>query len=164
MGPSQGKDELYVLTGYLDSAPAIYEADPDSPDGTVDVIDGPIFLTGQADDGQHALESCDGFTVLPDGHFLVNEQDGSPVYDEYDAGGHLIPESQGGKRFNLLTLFGFGTSTGVAVSPDGNSLYFITGAGSQQTLIKVNLATKQIEGQQQINSSNIEDIDVVILQ
>ena len=155
-----GKTELYALTGYINQTPIVYEIDPDSPDGTVTVIGSPISISGPADD-------CDGFTVLPNGDFLINDGDASPVYREYygsgQNAGHVRTQSQGGLYVDLSN-FGFNYGTGVTVSPDGNSLYFIAGIETlHQTLLLTDLFGN-LFGTQPISSSEIEDIDVVIPQ
>jgi hypothetical protein len=173
------KTELYALTGYPNLPPEVFEIDSDPTSQTYGkTLAGPFPLTGQADDGGHAAEDSDGFTVLPNGHFLVNEGDGSPVYDEYQIEGThavLIPQSSGGLRIDLRNYAGNGVNfshgTGVATSPDGQSLYFIADSTitAAPTLLQIRLSDSSLINSKQINNPNypdnsIEDIDVVILQ
>jgi len=164
-----GKTELYALTGYSSQSPKVYEVDPDSPNGTVTIIGSTsgISITGPS-------SACDGFAVLPDGNFLINDDDASPVYREYyssgnNAGQQRLP-ADGGQVIDLSPYItpppGLPpAATGVAVAPDG-SLYFATGGtyfGNFYTtaLIQTNLTTHAF-GQQSIGSDSIENIDVVI--
>jgi len=115
-----------------------------------------------------------GFTALPDGNFLINDGDASPVYREYyssgsNAGQQRLPAAGG----QLIDLSPYITppsglppaATGVAVAPDG-SLYFATGGTYLDilyttALIQTNLTTHSFS-QQSIGPDGIEDIDVVI--
>jgi hypothetical protein len=109
-----------------------------------------------------------GFAVLTNGDFLVNDYDGAdgnPVYREYygfnaptgKTPGTLV---QGGLQIDL-SVFGFSFPTGVTMSPDGNSLYFVTGIGTKyQTLVQTDLSGNLL-GTQPININSIENIAVV---
>jgi hypothetical protein len=167
--------ELYILTGYnrddnLSQPPEIFEIDANPNSQTYgEPIAGPFPLTGQADDGGHATNGSDGFAVLPNGGFLINEGDGSPVYDEYkikDSNAVLIPQSQGGLRINLSAQpFGYSQGTGVAVAPDGQSLYFIANINSPpQVLIHTDLTGGLIDSKSISIKANVEDIDIMIIQ
>src|SRR5579885_2625898 len=167
--------ELYILTGYnrddnLSQPPEIFEIDANPNSQTYgEPIAGPFPLTGQADDGGHATNGSDGFAVLPNGDFLINEGDGSPVYDEYkikDSNAVLIPQSQGGLRINLSAQpFGYSQGTGVAVAPDGQSLYFIANINSPpQVLIHTDLTGGLIDSKSISIKANVEDIDIMIIQ
>jgi hypothetical protein len=138
---------LYVFAGYPYSDPKVFSLNPTS--GAI--IAGPIAI------GSPASATSDGFTVLPNGHFFINQEDQSPIYNEYDSttgtkvtGGLLVD----------LRVYGFFRGTGVATAPDGNSLYFITDIDSTQTLVQTDLAG-QLMWFQAINSTVIEDIEVV---
>src|SRR5579885_1560290 len=166
--------ELYVMSGYnvidnLAQPPEITGIDP-NPNGTGTILTSSVVLTGRADDGGHASVGSDGFTVLPNGHFLVNEGDGSPVYDEYNASGVLIPKSSGGMQIKLQSYDpSFINARGVTT--DGRYLYFIVLANdssSSETLVQISLTNlTQFSSQPVINpnpgQNNIEDIDVMIL-
>jgi hypothetical protein len=109
-----------------------------------------------------------GFAVLTNGDFLVNDYDGadgSPIYREYygfnaPAGKTPGTRVQGGLQIDF-SIFGLFSGTGVKMSPDGNSLYFVTGIGTKyQTLVQTDLAGNLL-GTQPINSFNTENIAVV---
>jgi hypothetical protein len=102
--------DLYVLTGYPNQQLQVFKLDPT----TVAVLGGPISI------GSPASPGSDGFTVLPNGDFLINEGDSSPFYDEYD--GTTGSYISGGLSIDLLTTYGFFNGTGVATAPDGQSL------------------------------------------
>jgi hypothetical protein len=102
--------DLYVLTGYDTQQPWVYTLNI----VTGAVKTGPIMITqpGGTDQG------VDGFAVLPNGNFLLNNGDTSCVYSEYSsADGHFI-----GNTINVPG--GPGQCTGV--DTDGTSLYFLT--------------------------------------
>ena len=109
-----------------------------------------------------ATDTSDGFTLLPNGNFLINDGDKEPIYREYSGTtGNLV---SGGLVVNLAAFgLGFTKGTGVATAPDWQSLYFIADIDSPQTLVQTDL-TGQLIGTQLINnnSTSIEDIDVVI--
>ncbi|HUA67458.1 MAG TPA: hypothetical protein VMA13_02825 [Candidatus Saccharimonadales bacterium] len=172
-------NELYVLTGYYGAddfatikQPEVFELNP----GNGSLIAGPIFIASPANGDSI------GFAILPNGNFLI--QDGStqtsffpPVYREYSATtGNLVT---GGLVVNLTPFAntspaGWGLSSGtpvgsgVAVAPDGQSLYFMVGAGAQfygqldtTTIIQTDL-TGRLMNFQNIGNTGINDIDVVI--
>ncbi|HEV2353890.1 MAG TPA: hypothetical protein VGR89_06595, partial [Puia sp.] len=169
--PNQGKTELFALTGYELGAGLsqqyprkVYELDP-----TTGAVVGPasgVTLTGTADGGGYATLGSDGFTVLPNGHFIVNEDDASPIYDEYGANGVLIPQSQGGIRVNLDTseFRDYPSGTGVAVAPDGQSLYFIANVnGQNQVVIQTDLTGNNPKFYP-VDGNGIENIGITVLQ
>jgi hypothetical protein len=145
-------DALYILTGYLDQEPWVYKLN--SSDGSV--VAGPIAITGPA-------YGCDGFTVLPRGptvNFLINDGDAEPIYREYDgSSGNLVTSG----LVVDLTPFGFPLGTGVATSPDGQSLYFIAHSLNfgESTLVQTDMQGNVIAFQE-VGHTDIEDIDVVI--
>jgi hypothetical protein len=143
---------LYVLTGYSAFNPPlqVYKLNPT----TGNVIGGPITIASPP-----AFASADGFVVLPSGNFLINEGDGEPVYHEFDAAtGNLVT---GGLQVDVGT-FGFAFSTGVALAPDSQSLYFVSAVslGAPQTLIQTDLSGNLLS-LQPIGSDVIEEIAVV---
>jgi hypothetical protein len=82
---------LYALTGYeqtydqFDPPPVIpmlqvWRLDPLS--GAV--LGGPVTISYNGSGLDHSMGS-DGFTVLPNGNFLINNDDASPVYEEFSA-------------------------------------------------------------------------------
>ncbi len=141
---------LYVLTGQYNSPLEVFELNPTT--GTI--VIGPIPIASPASPGS------DGFAVLPDGNFLINNDDGSPEYHEYDAiTGSLVSS---GFAINIFYSFGInGGAMGVALAPDGQSLYFALAYG--QTIIQTDFARNLI-GSYSIAATGIEDIGVIIPQ
>jgi len=116
-----------------------------------------IAIQGPADSG------ADGFTVLPNGNFLINDHDGAFgafPYREYAATtGQLIPRPQGLEID--LSNYGFALATGVAIAPDGQSLYFIC---DFKTLVQTDLAGNLMcfQDLQAPALGGLEDIDLVV--
>jgi hypothetical protein len=98
---------LYALTGYYQSPLQVWKLDP----LTGSVIGVPISITGPE-------SSADGFTVLPDGNFLINDGDESCTYREYKP-------STGLATGTPLSVPG-DPSICTGVETDGASLYFQT--------------------------------------
>ncbi len=99
---------LYVLTGYPYDTPEVFGLNP----STGAIVSGPISISAPA-----ATDS-DGFNILPNGNFLINEGDGIPVYDQYNPStGAVIPAT-------TIVVPGAMSSTGVET--DGISLFFQT--------------------------------------
>jgi hypothetical protein len=97
---------LYILTGYPSDAPEVFGLNPFN--GAV--VIGPISISAPAS------SDSDGFSVLPNGNFLINEGDGITMYDQYNpTTGAVIPGTQ-------ITVPGAFQSTGV--ENDGTSLFF----------------------------------------
>ena len=138
---------LYALAGYPDQQLQVFKLNPT----TGAVMGSPISI------GSPASEDADGFTVLPNGNFLINDFDTAVIYREYSSTtGTLV---SGGLVIDLSS-FGFAKGTGVATAPDGQSLYFIANISAPQTLIQTSLTGQVIETQP-ISGTVIEDIDVV---
>jgi hypothetical protein len=140
---------LYVLSGYPDETLQVQKLDP----ATGSVIGAPISI------GSPAQDDSDGFTVLPNGNFLINDfdgaSDGAPIYREYDGTtGQLV---SGGLLIDL-SAFGFSHGTGVAIAPDEQSLYFMA---DFNTLVQTDLAGNLIATRNIGNTGYEEDIDVV---
>lgn len=72
---------LYVLTGYPSSPLQVFRLDP----VTGNVLSAPVAIAGPAS------PDSDGFTVLPNGNFLINNFDTSCTYNQYHPTGALIP-------------------------------------------------------------------------
>jgi hypothetical protein len=139
---------LYALTGYRTAPLQVFKLDPD----TGAVLAGPISIASPAKD------DSDGFAVLPNGNFLINEGDGSLFYDEYN--GVTGNKVLGGLQINLGN-FGFIKSTGVDLAPNEGSLYFVTDIGTVlQSIVQTDLAGNLIDSHP-IGSRFIEDIAVV---
>lgn len=149
---------LYAMSGYGSGgvSPQVWKLDPD----TGDVLVGPITITGPASD-------ADGFTVLPDGNFLIDDDDGvnefngfnPPMYREYNSTtGELVAN---GLTIDLRT-FGVLGGTGVTTDPSLQSLYFAAfrdlnfSQAIVQTDIKGNFLALR-----QISDSAMEEIAVV---
>src|SRR5207248_6516090 len=77
------------------------------------VLGGPIAITGGA------APDSDGFTVLPNGNFLINNEDTDPLYLEFNG-------TTGAATGVSFTVPGALLSTGVDIDPSGTSLYFAT--------------------------------------
>ena len=153
---------LYVLTGYPDQAPLkVFALDPAS--GAV--IGNPMGVTIQTIQGRPTPDA-DGFTVLPNGNFLINDIDGfypPPVYREYNGmTGQLIQPPQG-LEIDLRD-YGFPRATGVAIAPNGESLYFLA---DFKTLVQTDMAGNLLGFQDLLEPGpvdlGIEDIDVVVI-
>jgi hypothetical protein len=104
------------------------------------VIAGPISISGPD-------RSADGFTVLPDGNFLINDGDGSCTYQEYNS-------STGLATGTPLSVPGGSFCTGVET--DGTSLYFQTNFNS---FTKTDLSGTLISTTA-VASNRVEDISL----
>jgi hypothetical protein len=101
-----GVGGLYALAGYpsTPSGPEVVEFNPAS--GTI--IKAPVTIATDAD--------ADGFTILPNGNYLINRGDATNSYDQYDpATGARITGTN-------ISAAGCGSSTGV--DTDGTHLFF----------------------------------------
>jgi len=105
--------ELYAMTGYP-SGPEVVQA----TDGNGNNIGGPITLTTLSGGN---LSASDGFTVLPNGNWLINDDDAVNSYNQYDpttgmeiAGTNIVAPAPGGGAC--------GNATGV--DNDGTHLFF----------------------------------------
>lgn len=67
-----GTAGLYIVSGYPTSAPEVFIVDPVS--GAI--LNTPVTLATDP--------AADGFTILPNGNYLVNQGDGNPLYDQYN--------------------------------------------------------------------------------
>jgi hypothetical protein len=114
--------------------------------------------------------------VLPNGNFLMNDEDGADdpgktVYREYYGFEATLPSGKqrgdpvdGGLTIDL-SRFGLSYGTGVALAPDG-TLYFMTGVNAEQTIAHVKITPDNPGGEllsttPTIGYTAIEDIDVV---
>jgi hypothetical protein len=159
-------DLLYVLTGYPNQPPVVYMLDP-------------IFGTALSSAliSGHAQPDSDGFVVLPWGNFLINDGDGAAgitTYREYcgQSGGccsgvglgeEILPP--GGILIDL-SRYGFQDCTGVAVAPDGQSLYFLAdiNALDGQTVVQTDLLGNVLSFQPigaRTAPTSLEDLGVV---
>lgn len=97
---------LYALTGYPSGLPIVFSLSP---------TDGHVISSVSIQ--SHPGTGSDGFTVLPNGDFLINDDDNEPTYRGYDP-------TTGNPTGLVITLSGLGRSTGVDYNPGDNSLYF----------------------------------------
>ena len=160
--------ELYALTGYNTGQPEVYELNPNS--GAV--IAGPISIHLPPTDPDP--DSADGFTVLMNGDFLINDFDGGDgctTYREYNATtGQPVPGGLVVNVANFSTAVGFSVNagTGVTCAPDG-TLYFVVGnvVPNVRFNIQAIVHTDSNGGyisSQVVNSIDIEEIGVMNLQ
>jgi hypothetical protein len=136
---------LYALTGYPSGALEVFGLNP----VTGAVVSGPVSISSPA------MSSSDGFTVLPNGNFLINEGDPVNVYDQYNSTtGAVIPGT---------TIVAPGNPFASGVDTDGTSLFFHTASDvaftsnslAQTTLTGAPIAT------QGIPADSCEDISVI---
>ncbi|HEX4186684.1 MAG TPA: Ig-like domain-containing protein [Solirubrobacteraceae bacterium] len=130
---------LYVTTGYGGEPPLqVFKLDPSS--GAV--LAGPINI------GTPSTNS-DGFTVLPNGNFLINNGDASCTYDQYDSStGALISGT-------TIQVPEAGSCTGV--DTDGKSLFFETDFSSfTQTDMSGTLVIRKV-----VSSNTVEDMSLI---
>jgi hypothetical protein len=136
---------LYALTGYpIDEPLQVFKLDP-----TTGAVQGaPITITGSS-----FFPGSDGFTILPNGNFLINNGDESCTYNQYS--GTTGAEISG----TTITVPGASFCTGV--DTDGTSLFFQTDFnGFTQTDLSGNLiAHVAVSGQ--VLFGGIEDISLV---
>ncbi len=135
---------LYALTGYINSGqgrtpePQVFGLSPI----TGQVVSGPVTIA------EPAQSHADGFTVLPNGNFLINNGDGACTYNQYDpVTGAVIPGS-------TMVIPAAGICTGV--DTDGTSLFFRTGG----TVTKTNLSGAVV-ATTTVGTNQIEDVSLV---
>ena len=132
---------LYVLTGYPSAAPEVFGLDP----VTGAVLSGPVSIAAPA-----AVDS-DGFTVLPNGNFLINSGDGNCIYNQFNpTTGALIAAT------TIAAPGGAGFCTGVET--DGTSLFFQT---NDNSFTKTTLSGTFIASQT-VAANSCEDISLDI--
>jgi hypothetical protein len=95
---------LYVLTGYWYGLPIVYALSP---------TDGHVLSSVAIQN--HPNGAADGFTVLPNGDFLINDSDAQGLYRSYDPTTGLAD----GLIINLVW-----DCAGVHYNPGDNSLYY----------------------------------------
>jgi len=105
---------LYVLTGYPNGPEVVQKTD-----GSGNNIG--AFVTLHKTNGAN-LTASDGFTILPNGHWLINDDDGSNSYNEYDPlTGNEIPNTTIHAHDNNGLC---GSSTGVDFYGPSGTLFF----------------------------------------
>jgi hypothetical protein len=137
---------LYALTGYFSAGPLqVFKLDPT----TGAVLGGPVTITGPA--GTSPFQS-DGFTVLPNGNFLINYGNGETHYREYSSvTGALVG---GGLDFVL----GGRAIVSTGVDTDGKNLYFAVNFNS---FTKTDLAGNFISNSPVSGFNQFEDISLI---
>ena len=132
---------LYALTGYPSEELQVFKLQPSS--GAV--------LAGGIKIAAPAAPDSDGFTVLPDGNFLINSGDGSCEYNQYNG--------STGALVSGTTIVVPGGTTCTGVDTNGISLFFQSGFSSfiQTDLSGGLIATQSVSGENQ----GIEDISLV---
>jgi hypothetical protein len=132
---------LYALTGYPDGHLQAWELNPT----TGAVLSGPIAIAQATPD-----PASDGFAVLPDGNFLINNGDASCSYQEYDS-------STGQPTGQSITLPSADFSICTGVETDGTSLYFQTNFdGFTKTDLSGNVIATTT-----VSSNTVEDVSLV---
>jgi hypothetical protein len=130
---------LYALTGYQSDPLEVFGLNP----LTGAVVSGPVSIIGPAGTAS-ASNGTDGFTVLPNGNFFLNEGDDTCTYDQYNPSTGLVipgttivnPACPGNPKPGL-------GSTGVET--DGTSLFFQTNFNSfTQTTLSGTLVATQV--------------------
>jgi hypothetical protein len=97
---------LYALAGYPNLGPEVFKFDP----ATGKILAGPVTI---ANGGEPA---ADGFTVLPNGNYLINRGDAVNSYDQYD------PVT--GLRIAGTNIFAPNCGSSTGVTTDGSHLFF----------------------------------------
>jgi hypothetical protein len=100
---------LYAMTGYDTQVPQVYGLNL----STGAVLSGPVSV------GFPASNDSDGFAVLPNGNFLVNNGGTSCIYSQYD------PTTGAFVAGSTMTVPG-NVARCTGVDTDGTSLYFMT--------------------------------------
>lgn len=99
---------LYALTGYPGSPPLqVFALNP-----VTGVVSGPVNIAGPAN------EQSNGFTVLPNGNFLINNGDGKCTYNQYDPTSGMLVSGSTPIVISAGGCFG--------VTTNGTALYFFT--------------------------------------
>jgi len=132
---------LYALTGYGTSGPLqVWKLDPT----TGAPIGGGITITGPSPD-------ADGFAILPDGNFLINDGDGSCTYAEYNSA-----TGEAGNSFTVVPTTAPPSTSPICtgVETDGSSLYFQTNFNS---FTKTDL-TGNVISTTPVASNEVEDV------
>ncbi len=106
---------LYIMTGYQ-SGPEII----DKMDGVGHLLSSVTLSNGAGGN----LSNSDGFTILPNGNYLINEGDGVNLYDQYD------PLT--GMRIAGTTISAQGCGNATGVDTNGTNLYFSCNLSSIQ--------------------------------
>ncbi|MGH6813305.1 MAG: hypothetical protein ACREDM_13540 [Methylocella sp.] len=130
---------LYALTGYqTHPPPQVFGLNPI----TGAVVSGPVTISAPA------RPDSDGFAVLPNGNFLINEGDASCAYDQYNpTTGALIPAT-------TITISAIDCT---GVSTNGTNLFFKT---NDNGFTKTDL-TGSVVATTSVAVNHVEDISLV---
>ncbi|HEV2320174.1 MAG TPA: hypothetical protein VGV18_10520 [Verrucomicrobiae bacterium] len=176
--PGAGKNELCALTGYglgensdgSANHPNVFELDPN----TGNVIAGPVSIPTPEDPAEPGdYSSSDGFVILPNGDFLVNEYDGGDgctIYREYygfnPPQGATAGTVVSGELVVNLANVGPGFSYAAGATTDGTYLYFMTNVGKSSSLATFvqTALTGAYQRSQVIDNKQMENIGIVVLQ
>jgi len=138
---AQSGGSLYAMAGYPFSEPLqVFKLKP----ANGKILAGPISIGGPAG------TTSDGFTVLPNGNFLINSSDGNCEYNQYDGStGTVVPST---------TIIVPGGTFCTGVDNNGTSLFFQTNFNSftQTDMAGSLIVTKPVSGE----NEGIEDISV----
>lgn len=135
---------LYVLTGYPNGPEVVQKTD-----GSGNNIGAKVTL--HMTNG-NILTASDGFTVLPNGNWLINDGDADNSYNQYDPlTGNEIPNTTIQAHNNLGVC---GSSTGVDFYGPSNTLFFDCNLNNmvENTLAGVFIANNNF------NAGNFEDL------
>jgi hypothetical protein len=97
--------DLFALAGYNTVGPEVFEFDPSNGN----ILLAPVTIA--------TSPSADGFTILPNGNYLINRGDATNSYDQYD------PVTGARIAGTNITAGGCGDATGV--DTDGAHLFFV---------------------------------------
>jgi hypothetical protein len=112
---------LYALTGYGAASTSSLQVFGLNP-LTGAVLSGPVTITGMESPD---FIDADGFTVLPNGRFLINNGDASCSYNQYDpTTGAIVPATTIVVPGGVESVVPFSGCSGV--DTDGASLFFVT--------------------------------------
>jgi uncharacterized repeat protein (TIGR01451 family)/fimbrial isopeptide formation D2 family protein len=134
---------LYAMTGYnagLGAVPIVYSLNP----CTGAVLSSVTLLS--------ASRNSDGFTVLPNGDFLINDGDAQTTYRAYS--------STTGAPTGLVITSAANSPTGVDYNPADNNLYFYGNFAGTTKVARTDLAGNPI-GTVNWAGGGIEDISVI---
>lgn len=108
---------LYVMTGYPNGPEVVQKTD-----GSGNNIGAPVTLHRIVNGLPVNLDAADGFTVLPNGNWLINDDDAVNSYNQYDPlTGNEIPNTTIQAHNNLGLC---GSSTGVDFHAPSGTLFF----------------------------------------
>lgn len=138
---------LYALTGYP-SGPEVIQG----TDGNGTNV-GPLITPHTLSGG--TLSNSDGFTVLPNGNFLINLGDGTNSYSEFDP---VTGNEIAGTNIQAHNEFG-ACSSSTGVDNDGQFLYFACGLN---TVIQTDFLGNYIPGgTTNMQNGSSEDLSIV---